>query len=234
MPEPRYPFIVPFDGQPHPARLSDDCEHLLIRVMDLETGPVEHAQEFGGPVGSVVRDLWAALGRTRELVYAEAYAHSEGSLRVGWGRWCRSCGLEEPRGHQPGCRFGMLLAEDILRAAGSEWQRLKQVEVALATANLWRLPSDRPEPEAPLRVVRRGGWGSPPLRMYFVADGSGFPWREVRGPAFMDSEIEAWQYEPDATMPEGWPGSAPEAAAPSPSSGGVDDAGNEYTLGGGR
>jgi hypothetical protein len=211
-PEPAYPFIVQFDGHPHPARLSDDLEHLLIRVYASETGPVEHAQAIGGPVASVVRDLWAALGQARRALgeYADLTREMP-ILRL-------ATVVSRLSDLRPQCEA--VLQDSTLSKAGAEWWRL-------ATENAWRLPIDRPSLNARVEVLRSWG-GLPQQAIYFPTEPS--LWLTDRNMRLRDVDVVAWRLVQPVPMPEGWPGSAP---APSPSSGGADEAGNPYTLEGG-
>jgi hypothetical protein len=231
MTEPAYPFLVPFDGHPHPARLSEDCESLLIRVLDLESGPVEHAYALGGPVGSVVRDLWALCGDQALLIQRLAYGQQVQEYGGTMGEAIECIDLAQLAAKE-------LTAESAASQAGAEWQRLKQVEARIATENPWRVPSDSPETGRKVRVLR--AWGKcAEQAMFFPASEPigrcANVWLTASEIGLSDSDIVAWQYDLPVEMPEGWPGSAPaRAEAPSPSSGGVDGAGNEYRLEGGR
>jgi hypothetical protein len=215
MTEPAYPFLVPFDGHPHPARLSPCGEFLLIRVWESErSGPVEVQQALGGPVGSVVRDLWAECGRLEEAVTAMA-----GELEM----------LDEYAPEVVAASIEALAQAALATTpaqSGAEWQRLKQVEARIATENPWRVPSNAPEMGSLVEVVE--GWGLPALPARKL---EGLYWRIIGpGNTLRSDEIAAWRYRCVAHQPQGWPGSAPAAKEWVSSEGKASD-GEDYVLG---
>ncbi|HSF40342.1 MAG TPA: hypothetical protein VLT87_11160 [Thermoanaerobaculia bacterium] len=269
MADPHYTFLVPFDGHPHPARLSPCGEFLLIRVWESEgSGPVEVQQAIGGPVGSVVRDLWALCGKQQEVLRCIEFTGTDEDP------FCPECfispgAFDAATGsvgeHYHHCSLSQALKNSAAQQAGAEWERLKQVEARIATENPLRLPSEHPEHGSRVRIVVR--WGEKAKNAEFLVDAATTYRWWAKDDCFRDQDIVAWQYDLPVEMPEGWPGSAPatrqeigealddfmagfergpvgsaefregvrsRSEAPSPSSGGVDDAGNAFELGGGR